>query len=227
MKMHESTTGAGGTKAETPSRAPHPAHFFDPANAVTLMSLAGAVACISLALAGHIHLAVVALIGSGLCDLFDGVVARRMRRDNLQRAFGEQLDSLVDACAFGMAPAVLLHASGLSAVWFWPVLLFIPVSVVWRLAFFHVVPMTERAGRKYFHGLPCTYVALILPMVYLLGIWLPQFLLPSLAGMAVLLCLAMWSHRPVPKPSGKAYVFFAAMALVATVVLLWKGGAAF
>jgi len=200
-----------------------PLRFLDPANLLTFTSLALAASSMWAAMAGQIHWAVIALIGSGFCDLFDGLVARRLKRDRQQQDFGGMLDSLVDACAFGMAPVVLLYASGFSSVYTLPLLLLLAISVVWRLALFSVVDMPERDGRRYFHGLPCTYVALFLPLVYVLALWWPQLMQLGLGGMTVLLIAAMLSTRPIRKPSGVAYVIFAFFAAAAIAVLIWKG----
>ena len=42
------------------------------------------------------RLAMMAFIVSGICDLFDGVVARRMKRTESQKRFGIEIDSLCD-----------------------------------------------------------------------------------------------------------------------------------
>lgn len=89
--------------------------FLDVANGLTLVSLVSAVTCALLAMAGHITWAVIALILSGLCDLFDGFVARRLSRSDERRQFGGNLDTVVDSCAFGFAPVVLLYSSGLKS----------------------------------------------------------------------------------------------------------------
>ena len=49
-----------------------------------------------------------AFIVSGICDLFDGVVARRMKRTESQKRFGIEIDSLCDMISFAALPAVLL-----------------------------------------------------------------------------------------------------------------------
>lgn len=206
------------------SQAIRPLRFLDAANALTLSSLALAVTCMVFAMAGQLHWAVVALICSGFCDIFDGVVARRLTRDDQQKAFGHAMDSLVDACAFGMAPAVLLYASGFDSLYSLPLLLMLPICVVWRLALFSVVDMPTSNGRSTFCGLPCTYVALALPLVYVAALWFPAVLQPGLVGMTLGLVLAMGSTKQVRKPSMKAYAFFALLGVVAIGLLIWKGG---
>ena len=44
------------------------------------------------------------LILAGLCDTFDGMVANALQRNNLEKAFGVQIDSLSDLISFGVFP---------------------------------------------------------------------------------------------------------------------------
>lgn len=98
----------------------------------------------------------------GICDAFDGRVARAT---NSEGRFGEELDSLVDAISFGLAPAMImyfavLHHEGWD--WFWGFLF--TMCAVLRLARFNV----EQAGRdkSYFHGLPSPAAGITLATYY-------------------------------------------------------------
>jgi CDP-diacylglycerol---serine O-phosphatidyltransferase len=86
----------------------------------------------------------------GICDAFDGRVARAT---NTGGKFGEELDSLVDAITFGLAPALIMYFAVLNRAgwdWVWSYL-FVACAVL-RLARFNV----EQAGsaKTYFQGLP-------------------------------------------------------------------------
>jgi CDP-diacylglycerol---serine O-phosphatidyltransferase len=86
----------------------------------------------------------------GICDAFDGRVARAT---NTGGKFGEELDSLVDAITFGLAPALIMYFAILNRAgwdWIWSYL-FVACAVL-RLARFNV----EQAGsaKTYFQGLP-------------------------------------------------------------------------
>ena len=50
------------------------------------------------------------LAAAALLDTFDGRFARCFDRTPRQRRVGGELDSLVDVCAFGMAPVVVLES---------------------------------------------------------------------------------------------------------------------
>ncbi|MFT5497530.1 MAG: CDP-diacylglycerol--serine O-phosphatidyltransferase [Kiritimatiellia bacterium] len=210
-----------------PADTPSMIRFVDAANVMTLTSLVGAVACVLLAIEQQIAYATVALILSGLCDLLDGMIARRIKREEVNRRFGTHLDSLADVCAFGFAPMVLLYSCGCNHPLEIVLLALLPICVAWRLAYFETIPMPEVKGRKYFYGLPSTYVALFMPLVLLGAIFFPVILHPGLIAMTIILMLAMVSTRRVPKPGRLAYLFFFLLALAAMVTFVLKGGNAF
>ena len=57
---------------------------------------------------GHPYLCMFFLLFSGLCDTFDGKVARsKKNRTEREKRFGIQIDSLSDLVAFGVLPACI------------------------------------------------------------------------------------------------------------------------
>jgi CDP-diacylglycerol---serine O-phosphatidyltransferase len=200
------------------------ARFLDVANCLTLMSLVFAATCALMAVNGRTGFALCALILSGLCDLFDGWVARRLKRTEEERRFGSRLDSVVDACAFGFAPVVLLYCSGLTSPLEVVLLLVFAACAVWRLAYFDAVTATN--GPPGCHeGLPTTYAALLLPLAYLLALLVPGWHRPVLWVATAGLAGGMISTRPIPKPRGVAYLVFLLAGLVSIGVFLAVGNA--
>jgi CDP-diacylglycerol--serine O-phosphatidyltransferase len=90
------------------------------------------------------------IVFGGIMDALDGRVARMTKTGS---AFGVELDSLVDAISFGVAPAFIMYFAvlqGEGSAW---VFCFIYVAcAVMRLARFNI----EQGGRAktHFHGLP-------------------------------------------------------------------------
>ena len=83
---------------------------------LTYLSLASAVVGICFSVGGakepYPWVGVVCLLISGLCDAFDGIVARtRKNRTREDCMFGERIDSLADLVAFGVAPAMIGYNS--------------------------------------------------------------------------------------------------------------------
>jgi CDP-diacylglycerol---serine O-phosphatidyltransferase len=75
-------------------------------NAITSAALCCGLTGIRFAIGGDFRSAVLAVILAGMLDGIDGRVARAMRA---QSRFGAELDSLSDAIAFGVAPALILY----------------------------------------------------------------------------------------------------------------------
>jgi hypothetical protein len=88
-----------------------PIHDLHVSNLLTYTSLGLAIAAVATAADGGSFAAAGALLAAAaLADTFDGRVARRFTRTDRQRQVGAELDSLVDAMVFGLAPIVILSA---------------------------------------------------------------------------------------------------------------------
>ncbi|HEX7119017.1 MAG TPA: CDP-diacylglycerol--serine O-phosphatidyltransferase [Longimicrobiales bacterium] len=102
------------------------------------------------------------IVFAGIADTIDGRVARVTQTGS---RFGEELDSLVDAISFGVAPALIVyHLFLASDAWSWLVAFFYVSSAVIRLARFNV----EQAGhaKVAFHGLPSPSAGMALATFY-------------------------------------------------------------
>ncbi len=104
---------------------------------------------------GEFGRAVLFVVCGGVCDMLDGRVARAT---NSGTEFGEQLDSLVDAISFGLAPAMITYFAVLTPTepgrdrWSWILVFFFCMCAVLRLARFNI---TQAGAKKnYFLGLP-------------------------------------------------------------------------
>ena len=87
-------------------------------------------------------------------DVLDGRVARWRQTSS---ALGRELDSLADVISFGVAPAALAFACGLSGGWDALVLVYFVCCGVSRLARYNVTAESLSAGSgkvKYFEGTP-------------------------------------------------------------------------
>ncbi len=128
---------------------------------------------------GHLGFAVACVAFSGLCDAFDGAVARTKKdRTEDEKSFGIQLDSLVDVICFGVLPAYICYAMGVRGVLGVALMFFYTACAVARLAFFNVLEtkrqQAEGGKNKFYRGLPVTSISIILPIFYLLGELIPD-----------------------------------------------------
>ena len=107
------------------------------ANYITLFGLLLSLSSCFYILGANIKLSISFFIASGICDLFDGVIARKIKRTEEGKEYGIQLDTAVDVVSFGITPVIILF-SIVGAVWY--ALLtyaFYMVCAVSRLAYFN------------------------------------------------------------------------------------------
>ena len=152
--------------------------FYDYTVILTYTSLVSAVLGMVFAHKGAFGAAMLCLFLSGFCDAFDGTVARtKKNRTEDEKAFGIQLDSLVDVVSFGVAPAFACYCMGVKSAPGIAILCVYCICAVIRLAFFNVQEakrqQVESGSNKYYRGLPVTTSALIFPVFYLLRFLLP------------------------------------------------------
>ena len=131
-------------------------------NGFTLANLFCGIYAIILAAKGEHPLAVRFILIGAMCDAMDGRVARATGTGS---PFGAELDSLVDAISFGLAPALMMYFAVLRHDnWDWIYVFLFSACAVMRLARFNV----EQAGRakKYFRGLPSPAAGGVLATYY-------------------------------------------------------------
>ena len=140
---------------------------------LTYMSVFSAVVGMIFTADGRFTAAVLCLMFSGLCDAFDGAVARsKKNRTEDEKAFGIQLDSLCDVVSFGVFPAYLCYHMGVDGIVGMICVFAYVLCAVSRLAFFNVQEgkrqQAEGGKNKVYRGLPVTSISMIFPLVYLL-----------------------------------------------------------
>ncbi len=146
--------------------------FYNYTVILTYMSLIFAVLGIMASSKGMFTAAICLLFLSGVCDAFDGTVARSKKdRTEDEKSFGIQIDSLCDAISFGIAPAFLCYFMGMNGWIGVTILALFCLCGVIRLAFFNVLEInrqkTEEGVGKTYRGLPITSSSIILPITYL------------------------------------------------------------
>jgi CDP-diacylglycerol--serine O-phosphatidyltransferase len=98
----------------------------------------------------------------GVCDALDGRVARMTASGS---RFGEELDSLVDAISFGLAPAMIVYFAVLNKEgWDWIFAFIFAACAVMRLARFNVTQ--AGASKTHFIGLPSPAAGMTLATYY-------------------------------------------------------------
>jgi len=122
---------------------------------ITIMALSAGLSAVKFALDGRLDIALGMVGAAAVLDSLDGRIARLL---DATSKIGAELDSLSDAVAFGVAPALVLYVTLLDGSAFgWIVALLYAVSIVLRLARFNTLLEDDTVpayAREYFVGVP-------------------------------------------------------------------------
>ena len=206
--------------------------FYDYTVVVTYISLISSIMGMFFAIDGKLPLAVFCLAFSGLCDMFDGKIARtKKNRTDDEKAFGIQIDSLCDIVCFGIFPIILGYQLGMCKIYSLMLHAFYGVAGVIRLAYFNVMEEKRQSetseNRKYYQGLPITSMSVIMPLLFMVSVFFPgfrYFLVCLHIAMLLVGFLFILNFR-FRKPTNRELVILVAVVAVAVLfILLYKEG---
>ncbi len=194
--------------------------FKDLPNICSLAGLLCAVLGIYFSIVGNFPIAIIAILWAVLFDWADGIIARQITgRTDHQRAFGGQLDSLIDIISFGIFPAVFLLSYGKFSPWFLPGVFLIVAASAIRLSYFNIFGLVDD---KTYMGLALDNNVIILAFVFLFE-GLVNHTVFSIILYVLLVVLPVFNVAPVrtPKFSGKWFYVLVVYTLVLTLVYSW------
>lgn len=154
--------------------------FYNYSVILTYVSLLSSVFGMTQAIHGRFKTAIFCLALSGLCDMFDGKIARAMKnRTEDEKSFGIQIDSLCDMVCFGVFPAMICYLLGVRGVIGMIVIAIYCINSVIRLVYFNVMEaknaLVSEDGEKFYKGLPITSMAIVLPLVFMVQFFIPDY----------------------------------------------------
>ncbi|MDD7389053.1 MAG: CDP-alcohol phosphatidyltransferase family protein [Lachnospiraceae bacterium] len=206
--------------------------FYDYTVVLTYISFASAVSGIFLASSSHIRMAVFCLALSGLCDMFDGKVARtKKNRTDDEKSFGIQIDSLCDMVCFGVLPIVICYRLGMDRIYSMAVLILYGLAGLIRLAYFNVTEAKRQEesseARKYYQGLPITSMAIALPVFVVLSPLIRDvgMRVGALHVLVAVVGILFVVDFKLKKPSPREVFILVGIVALAVVVLMfvWEG----
>ena len=190
-------------------------------NMCSLAGLLAALLGLYFAVRGVYPAALTALLWAVVFDWSDGLIARRMKgRTADQRAFGAQLDSLIDIVSFSVAPALLLLSLGRVSLWFVPGAFVILAAGVIRLSHFNVFGLLDDAT---YRGLALDNNVLVLALLFVFEPLVGRVIFAIVIYIA-LMVLAALNVAPIktPKLGGRWYYAVTLYALVLSGVYGWQ-----
>ena len=201
--------------------------FYSMSVVLTYISLCFSVVGMFLAFLGSIPAAVMCLIISGVCDMFDGTVARMCKRSDKEKKFGIQIDSLVDTVCFGVFPIVLGICMGFTSKLHVLIYILYALGAVIRLAYFNVIAEektfhSKKEGKvSYYLGLPVTSIAIILPFTYDLKIFMNDAIFNKAFPLVMFITAILFVlNIKIKKPTGIWFVVCSILAAV-EIAIIW------
>lgn len=196
--------------------------FYSYTVVLTYLGLASSAIGMILTFQGFAKYALFCLAFSGLCDMFDGKVARmKKNRTEDEKRFGIQIDSLCDVVCFGAFPMILCYSIGMRGPAGISILIFYLIAGVIRLAFFNVMEEKRQEetdeARKYYQGLPITSIAIILPLFCTLRPLLGHRFLSELHICILTVGLLFIINFPLRKPGWKMLTLLVAIVSCALI----------
>lgn len=135
---------------------------------VTMLSSTFGIIGIICALNGYINFAIFSLIMSGICDSFDGILARKHNNTTKEMIYGCEMDSLSDIVCFGVLPVVISISDGINSLWINIIYIIYILSGLIRLAYYNTLYHVDEDSKGYFIGVPITSVAIIYPIIWVI-----------------------------------------------------------
>ncbi|MFT7559251.1 MAG: phosphatidylserine synthase [Flavobacteriales bacterium] len=192
-------------------------------NICSLAGLACTLLSIYFSILGIYHAAMIGMIWAVAFDWADGLVARRMKnRTGSDRAFGAQIDLLIDIVSYGVAPSVFLLSYGDFGLVFLAVAFLMLAASAIRLSYFSTFGLAD--GAKY-TGLALDNNNIILVFIFLLEALFGHVLFSYvLCVCCVSLAVLNVSQIKTPKLSGTGRnVYLLAFYTVGiTALYAWK-----
>ena len=176
---------------------------------------------------GNILIVLSCLLLAGVCDMFDGLIARKCDRTLEEKHFGIELDSLVDTASFVIFPVVIYLYLGFDAWYHLLSFMLFTICGIASLGYFNIGidPSGSNEPVKSYTGLPVTCSAFIFPVCYLFSYLLNEtgfmiffsILMPLVAILNI-------TKLKVPKlKSKKFYVLVCLLSvLIISLLLIFK-----
>ncbi len=186
-------------------------------NICSLAGLFCAVLALYFAILGFFPAAMIGLIWAVFFDWSDGIIARRLQgRNDQQREFGGQLDSLIDIVSFSICPAIILLSYGHFSPWYLPGAFILVAAGALRLSYFNIFGLVEEST---YMGLALDNNAIILVFAFLLdGVISPAAFSVFIYILLLLIAAFNVASIKTPKFTGRWYYALMVYTLVITAI---------
>ena len=170
----------------------------------------------------NMNCSLIFLILAGICDMFDGKIARKFKRTKEEKEFGIQIDSLADTINFVILPIIILLSLRINSIIALVVYMLFAICGISRLAVFNCNADLDKPVKEY-TGLPVTSVAVIYPLLGLLYRIIDDRIFNILSIIITFLVAVLFiSKIKIPKFKKKAYIVLPIIGLIVSILLVVK-----
>ena len=168
----------------------------------------------------YLRYSLIFLVLSGICDMFDGKIARMCKRTKKEKEFGVQIDSLADTVNFLCLPVIIMISLGMYQMIHIIVYTIFILFGISRLAHFNTIATLDTPV-KFYSGLPVTSTAIIYPVLGLLhgSINNNTFSLIYIIATFITAFLFILNIK-IPKLKGIAYIIIPILAVILMFLLV-------
>lgn len=168
----------------------------------------------------YMRYSLVFLVLAGICDMFDGKVARMCKRTPEEKEFGVQIDSLADTVSFLVLPVVIMSSLGMTSIFEVIVYAMFILCGISRLAYFNCNASLD-GPVKFYNGLPVTSTSIVYPVLGLLHGIVPESVFEIIYIVATIIIAMLFIIRiKIPKLKGIAYIIIPILAILLVFLLL-------
>lgn len=183
--------------------------LFKKSNIVTFIGIVFSIIGICFCYSEMINYAVIMLILAGICDAIDGPIARKINKE--KNPYGVQLDSLADIICSGILPISICLGLGYNFLINICIYIIFIICGIIRLAYYNV----NSSDKDYFQGIPITFSAILIPLVYLLFQNEIVFMITMLT-----LSILFVSELKIKKPSLKLRIILSIIGLIFALCII-------
>lgn len=178
---------------------------------ITYVNVAIAMMGMHFAIGHSIREAMLCLIVCGILDMLDGPVARTKERDDTEKSYGIQIDSLADIICFGVFPVIIGYSIGLTEPVHMALFSLYAVAALIRLGYFNVlaIEMQKNNERNSFYlGLPVTSSSILIPITYAASLFFGFSYAAVYPYLVLAILCAFLAKIKLPKPRLRQMLLF-------------------
>ena len=180
-----------------------------------------AMSLITIAGKEYFNYALIFLILSGICDMFDGKIARMCKnRTKEEKEFGIQIDSLADTVNFVVLPVVIMLSLGMNSIIDILVYIIFIICGISRLAVFNCNANLDEPV-KFYTGLPVTSTAIVYPLLGLIHRFVSNQVFEIMCiTISFIVAILFISKIKIPKFKKWAYIILPIIGIIVSILLL-------